>query len=114
MGQYRCGCVRFMPWCLSLILTVLSQAGGQRGDRSVRTEGRSERSDPLTVGRPPVSSTAWRHAACRRALSGGSGGAGRSAVKGGPGLGEQGTLEDGRSSSREHSGLWYVGCLHAQ
>ncbi len=58
MDRNRCGCVRFTPWRLSLIPIILGQLGGPWGDRSVPTGGRPERSDPLTVGRPPASLTA--------------------------------------------------------
>jgi len=51
-------------------------------DHRDRTERRPERSDPLTVGRPPAS---WAlHRRSSAAELGGPGGPGRSAVKGGP------------------------------
>src|SRR5260370_31459048 len=51
--------------------------------------GRPERSDPLTVGRPPAS---WLlHRRSSAAELGGLGGPGRSAVKGGPGTAETGS-----------------------
>ncbi len=53
-------------------------------DHRARDGGRPERSDPLTVGRPPAS---WLlHRRSSSAEFGGPGGPGRSAVKGGPGI----------------------------
>jgi hypothetical protein len=57
-GRNRCGCWRFTSWCLLLVPSVVHRLVGQPWDGSARREGRPERSDPLTVGRPPGSWTA--------------------------------------------------------
>ena len=70
--------------CCLLTLLVVSRA--ETGRRRDATTGRPERSGPLTVGRPPASWTAGHPPLVGGLSSGGQGGPGRSAVKGGPGI----------------------------
>jgi hypothetical protein len=71
------------PFRLLIALCCWELFGGRIGPEWGLTSGRPERSDPLTVGRPPAS---WTAAPPLTAAGfGGPGGSGRSAVKGGPG-----------------------------